>query len=116
MPANIHINSEDNSGGRNDGKELKNLYLGKSIEDLNSQAKFDASKTHNGLMLSKSGKKVFEAANEQYYNKRECDEEKAYVLFMKFIYVFGAIKKTQDYKNDQKYYNSMVNVLLIYYD
>ncbi len=39
MPANTHITPEDNSGGQNPGQQLKNLYLGKSIEDLNSQAK-----------------------------------------------------------------------------
>ena len=59
-------------------------------------------------MLSKSGKRVFEAANDLYSNGKECDEEKAYVYFMKFIYVFDAIKKTPDYKKDNKYYNSMV--------
>ena len=60
-------------------------------------------------MLSKSAKKVFEAANETYTNSKECDEEKAYVYFMKFIYVFDAIKKTTDYRNDRKYYNTMVS-------
>ena len=59
-------------------------------------------------MLSKSAKKVFEAANETYNNCRECDEEKAYVYFMKFIYVFDAIKKTKDYRDDKTYFNSMV--------
>ena len=59
-------------------------------------------------MLSKSAKKVFEAANELYSNLKECDEEKAYVYFMKFIEVFNAIKKTKDYKEDKTYYNSMV--------
>ena len=59
-------------------------------------------------MLSKSGKRVFDAANDLYTNAKECDEEKAYVYFMKFIYVFDAIKKTPDYKKDKKYYNSMV--------
>ena len=29
---------------------------------------------------------------------------------MKFLEVFQAIKKTKDYKNDTKYYNSMVSI------
>ena len=39
MPANTNITPEDNTTGQNSGKKLKNLYLGKSIEDLNTQAK-----------------------------------------------------------------------------
>ena len=61
-------------------------------------------------MLSKSAKKVLDAANDAYNNLKECDEERAYVLYMKFIYVFGAIKKTKDYKDDKTYYNSMVSL------
>ena len=61
-------------------------------------------------MLSKSAKKVLDAANEAYSNLKECDEERAYVLYMKFIYVFDAIKKTKDYKDDRTYYNSMVSL------
>ena len=60
-------------------------------------------------MLSKSAKKVFDAAIDNYINQKECDEERAYVYFMKFLEVFQAIKKTKDYKNDTKYYNSMVS-------
>ena len=65
-------------------------------------------------MLSKSAKKVFEAANDEYQNSKECDEEKAYVYFMKFIHVFQAIKKTSDFKEDKAYYNSMVSKMLKY--
>ena len=59
-------------------------------------------------MLSKSAKKVFDAAIENYNNLKERDEERAYVYFMKFVFVFDAIKKTKDYKSDSKYYQSMV--------
>jgi hypothetical protein len=59
------------------------------------------------MMLSKSAKKVFEAANNEYQNSKECDEEKAYVYFMKFVYVIQAIRKTSDFKEDKAYYNSM---------
>ena len=61
------------------------------------------------MMLSKSAKKVFEAANDEYQNSKECDEEKAYVYFMKFVYVYQAIRKTSDFKEDKAYYNSMVS-------
>ena len=61
-------------------------------------------------MLSKSAKKVLDAANDAYTNVKECDEERAYVLYMKFIYVFESIKKTKDYKDDKTYYNSMVSM------
>ena len=71
---------------------------------------FDVSKVHNGLMLSKSAKKVLDAANDVYNNLKDCDEEKAYVYYMKFIYVFDAIKKTKDYRSDKAYYNSMVSL------
>ena len=66
------------------------------------------------MMLSKSAKKVFEAANDEYQNSKECDEEKAYVYFMKFVYVIQAIKKTSDFKEDKAYYNSMVSKMLNY--
>ena len=66
------------------------------------------------MMLSKSAKKVFEAANDEYQNSKECDEEKAYVYFMKFVYVIQAIRKTSDFKEDKAYYNSMVSRMLNY--
>ena len=66
------------------------------------------------MMLSKSAKKVFEAANDEYQNSKECDEEKAYVYFMKFVYVIQAIRKTSDFKEDKAYYNSMVSKMLNY--
>ena len=66
------------------------------------------------MMLSKSAKKVFEAANDEYQNSKECDEEKAYVYFMKFVYVIQAIRKTSDFKEDKAYYNSMVSIMLYY--
>ena len=66
------------------------------------------------MMLSKSAKKVFEAANDEYQNSKECDEEKAYVYFMKFVYVYQAIRKTSDFKEDKAYYNSMVSKMLYY--
>ena len=41
MPSNSHINRGDDIGGSNVGKQLKALHLGKSIDDLNSQAKVE---------------------------------------------------------------------------
>ena len=44
MPANLHFNPGEGGGGKIYGKRLKTLYLGKSIEDLNTQAKVFFSK------------------------------------------------------------------------
>ena len=61
------------------------------------------------MMLVKSGNKVLKAADDAYNSTKECDEERAYVLYMKFIFVFEAIKRTPDYKKDKKYYDHMVS-------
>ena len=39
MPSNLHVGSGEGNETTNSGKQLKNLYVGKSIDELNTQAK-----------------------------------------------------------------------------
>ena len=39
MPSNSHLSGDGISGGSNTGKPLKALHMGKSIDDLKTQAK-----------------------------------------------------------------------------
>ena len=92
MPSGLN---DPGGGDKADNQTLhvKELYLAECVQDLANQAKFDASKVHNPMMLVKSGEKVLKAADEAFNNTKESDEERAYILYMKFIYVFEAIKK-----------------------
>ena len=51
MPSNFHINRGDDSHGSNVGKQLKALHLGKSIDDLNTQAKVETNNVIRNIIV-----------------------------------------------------------------
>ena len=82
----------------------KELYMAKSIEELQKQCSVpnaDPSK------LVKVSQKLLSSANE---NEVGGDQEKAYVLFFKFIELAKTIRKSREYKKDKVYYDSMVSL------
>ena len=52
MPSNSHINRGDDSHGSNVGKQLKPLHLGKSIDDLNTQAKVETNYVIRNIIVT----------------------------------------------------------------
>ncbi|CAL1300867.1 unnamed protein product [Larinioides sclopetarius] len=71
---------------------LKQLYVAKSMKDLDSQAKVEL-KVKNPNILISSAEKVFRAAEASFIDK---DEEKAYVQYTRFIELVLLLRKYKD--------------------
>lgn len=74
---------------------VKQLYVAKSIKDLDSQTKVEANfkgKATNSLVIS--AQKVFKAAESSFVDK---DEEKAYVQYARFIELVLLLQKNKDF-------------------
>ncbi|XP_043942308.1 ubiquitin carboxyl-terminal hydrolase 8 [Protopterus annectens] len=82
----------------------KALYIATSLGDLNKRAEVKPEKTSTkNYVLSAS--KIFRAAEESRLDR---DEERAYVLYMKYLSVYDLIKKRHDFKQNQQYFVSLL--------
>ncbi|KAG9352241.1 hypothetical protein JZ751_020654 [Albula glossodonta] len=84
--------------------EVKELYLSKSLGDLNKKAEIKPDKI-NTRSYVQSACKIFKAAEE---SRLDGDEEKAYVLYMKYLTVYDLIKKRPDFKQQKEFFLSML--------
>ncbi|OCT86909.1 ubiquitin carboxyl-terminal hydrolase 8 isoform X2 [Xenopus laevis] len=82
----------------------RELYLSSSLSDLKKKAEVKPDKTSTKSYVS-SACKIFQKAEEC---RLEGDEEKAYVLYMKYLFVFELLKKRSDFKQNQDYYKSLL--------
>uniref|UniRef100_A0A3B4ZR39 Ubiquitin carboxyl-terminal hydrolase 8 n=1 Tax=Stegastes partitus TaxID=144197 RepID=A0A3B4ZR39_9TELE len=83
---------------------VKELYLSTSLGDLNKKAEIKPDKTSTRSYVQ-SACKIFKAAEECRLDR---DEEKAYVLYMKYLTVYDIIKKRPDFKQQPEYYMTML--------
>ncbi|KAM8974484.1 ubiquitin carboxyl-terminal hydrolase 8 [Pelodytes ibericus] len=82
----------------------KELYLSTSLSDLKKRAEVKPEKTSTKSYVT-SATKIFQKAEEC---RLDGDEEKAYVFYMKFLFVFELIKKRPDFKQSQDYFKSLI--------
>ncbi|KAK5609480.1 hypothetical protein CRENBAI_007990 [Crenichthys baileyi] len=82
----------------------KELYLSTSLGDLNKKAEIKPDKTSTRSYVQ-SACKLFKAAEECRLDR---DEEKAYVLYMKYLTVYDIIKKRPDFKQQTDYFMTML--------
>ncbi|KAM4676258.1 ubiquitin carboxyl-terminal hydrolase 8 [Discoglossus pictus] len=82
----------------------KELYLSHSLSDLKKKAEVKPDKTSTKNYVS-SACKIFQKAEEC---RLDGDEEKAYVYYMKFLFVYELIKKRSDFKQNQVYFQSLL--------
>ncbi|XP_060611214.2 ubiquitin carboxyl-terminal hydrolase 8 isoform X1 [Anolis sagrei] len=82
----------------------KDLYLCTSLKDLNKKTEVKPEKTSTKSYVQ-SALKIFKAAEECRLDR---DEEKAYVLYMKYVTVYNLIKKRPDFKHQQDYFHSLL--------
>ncbi|XP_053321110.1 ubiquitin carboxyl-terminal hydrolase 8 [Spea bombifrons] len=82
----------------------KELYLSTSLSDLKKKAEVKPEKTSTKSYVT-SASKIFQKAEEC---RLDGDEEKAYVFYMKFLFVFELIKKRADFKQNQDYFKSLL--------
>ncbi|XP_014680667.1 PREDICTED: ubiquitin carboxyl-terminal hydrolase 8-like [Priapulus caudatus] len=91
-------------------KQLKTLYLGVTLDDLNKKVedvKALGLTTKNVRQCCTSAGKLYGAAGKA---ELDGDEERAYVLLMKFVEVVMAITSVAEYKNNKKYYDDLVGL------
>ncbi|KAJ8398277.1 hypothetical protein AAFF_G00428470 [Aldrovandia affinis] len=84
--------------------EVKTLYLSSSLSELNKKAEIKPDKISTRSYVQ-SACKIFKAAEECRLDR---DEEKAYVLYMKYLTVYDLIKKRPDFKQQQDFFLSML--------
>lgn len=82
----------------------KELYLSSSLKDLNKKTEVKPEKISTKSYVH-SAQKIFKAAEECRLDR---DEERAYVLYMKFVTVYNLIKKRPDFKQQQDYFHSVL--------
>lgn len=82
----------------------KELYLSTSLSDLKKKAEVKPDKTSTKSYVT-SATKIFQKAEE---SRLDGDEERAYVFYMKFLFVIDLIKKRTDFKQNQDYYKSLL--------
>ncbi|KAK7074498.1 Ubiquitin carboxyl-terminal hydrolase 8, partial [Halocaridina rubra] len=83
---------------------LRQLYMAKSLSELNDQVK-DVPKAQVKLLVKTAHKVLQEAQN---VDKRK-DEERAYVLYMRYFSIIKTIQNEADYKKNKKYYDGLLD-------
>ncbi|KAM9423971.1 LOW QUALITY PROTEIN: ubiquitin carboxyl-terminal hydrolase 8 [Salvelinus alpinus] len=83
---------------------VKDLYLSTNLGDLNKKAEVKSDKV-NTKSYVQSACKIFKAAEEC---RLDGDEERAYVLYMKYLTVYNLIKKRPDFKQQQEFFLSLL--------
>ncbi|XP_061526827.1 ubiquitin carboxyl-terminal hydrolase 8 [Phycodurus eques] len=82
----------------------KDLYLSTSLGDLNKKAEVKPDKL-SARNYVQSACKIFKAAEESRLDR---DEERAYVLYMKYLAVYSIVKTRPDFKEQLEYYMTML--------
>uniref|UniRef100_A0A8D1QIE4 ubiquitinyl hydrolase 1 n=1 Tax=Sus scrofa TaxID=9823 RepID=A0A8D1QIE4_PIG len=82
----------------------KELYLSSSLKDLNKKTEVKPEKISTKNYVQ-SALKIFKTAEESRLDR---DEERAYVLYMKYVTVYNLIKKRPDFKQQQDYFLSIL--------
>ncbi|XP_029645889.1 ubiquitin carboxyl-terminal hydrolase 8 [Octopus sinensis] len=85
-------------------KPSKDLYLAKNIGDLNKLTELQPLQSSAALAVKSAGRLLKEAE----LCENTGDEEKAYVMYMRFFNLITSIKRTAEYKKDEPYYNNMI--------
>ncbi|XP_058397543.1 ubiquitin carboxyl-terminal hydrolase 8 isoform X2 [Diceros bicornis minor] len=84
----------------------KELYLSSSLKDLNKKTEVKPEKISTKSYVQ-SALKIFKTAEESRLDR---DEEKAYVLYMKYVTVYNLIKKRPDFKQQQDHFHSILGL------
>uniref|UniRef100_A0A3B3Q805 Ubiquitin carboxyl-terminal hydrolase n=1 Tax=Paramormyrops kingsleyae TaxID=1676925 RepID=A0A3B3Q805_9TELE len=83
---------------------VKELYLSTSLGELNKKSEIKPEKTSTRSYVQ-SACKIFKAAEEYRLDR---DEEKAYVMYMKYLTVYDLIRKRPDFRQQKDYYLSLL--------
>lgn len=83
------------------------LYLGESVDQLNLQAELPSEKLKlaNPRLLVVTAVKLYNRAVEL---RDKGDAELSYVSFMKYLNLVNTIRKSPEYKKDEKFFNNLL--------
>ena len=84
-------------------KAVKALHLAKGIEELQRNANIP--NTAKPSQLAKSASKIYTEATNSF---EDGDEEKAYILFYKYVNMYKLVRKSKEYQKDKSYYDLMM--------
>ncbi|KAJ8036441.1 Ubiquitin carboxyl-terminal hydrolase 8 [Holothuria leucospilota] len=87
------------------GQTKKNIYIGKSLSDLNKIIDKSDNKA-KPRVIANSATKIILEADKAY---RAQDEERAYILYMRYALMWRLVKGSGEYKKDQEYYNYLLD-------
>ena len=82
---------------------IVSLHLAESMEELNNKVTVPATK--KASMLIKTAPKLLENAERALL---EGDEEKSYVLFMKYLQLVQVIRSSKEYSADKRFFDAML--------
>eukprot|EP00057_Strongylocentrotus_purpuratus_P022971 XP_011677445.1 PREDICTED: ubiquitin carboxyl-terminal hydrolase 8-like [Strongylocentrotus purpuratus] len=80
------------------GALKKTLYIGSSLEELNRKVDHNVTKGQTSKIYARSANTVLSEAEKA---DKSLDEERAYVLFMKYLALWKAVKAAKDYKQNK---------------
>ncbi|KAK3893812.1 hypothetical protein Pcinc_002393 [Petrolisthes cinctipes] len=84
---------------------VKRLYMAKCLKDLNSFIQ-ETPKASPRLLVNSALKLLKEAE----LSDRCKDEERAYVLYMRFFSAVNTVQKTPEYTKEKRYYDSLLDI------
>ncbi|XP_021379459.1 ubiquitin carboxyl-terminal hydrolase 8-like isoform X1 [Mizuhopecten yessoensis] len=88
------------------GRTVKDVYMATSMTDLNKLVDISKQKLGNNPRL------LIKTSDTMLKGAEECDlmgdEEKAYVLFMRFFNIITAVKKMPEYRKQKDFYDKLI--------
>ncbi|XP_033725421.1 ubiquitin carboxyl-terminal hydrolase 8-like [Pecten maximus] len=88
------------------GRTVKDVYMAKSMSDLNKLVDISKQKLgNNPKLLIKTSETMLKGAEE---SDMLGDEERAYVLFMRFFNIITAVKKMPEYRKQKDFYDKLI--------
>ena len=88
---------------------MKELYIAKNFSELQDKAYFKYDKLNNAKYNLNFAKRAFLQATEAYIAVDKKDEERAYVLYMKYIDAMTQLQKTPYFKRKPEEFKQLAN-------
>uniref|UniRef100_H2ZHP1 Ubiquitin carboxyl-terminal hydrolase n=1 Tax=Ciona savignyi TaxID=51511 RepID=H2ZHP1_CIOSA len=88
----------------------RDLYIAKSLKELNKHANCDSDTGRSVKSQLTFANKAFGEAEKAFKN---FDEERAYILYMKYLDLVGKIRKSSEFKKDPKHYSLLLGKVSI---
>nr|XP_026689822.1 ubiquitin carboxyl-terminal hydrolase 8-like [Ciona intestinalis]XP_026689823.1 ubiquitin carboxyl-terminal hydrolase 8-like [Ciona intestinalis] len=83
----------------------KDLYIAKSLKDLNKHTDSKCEKGRSIKIYLNFANKAFAEAEKAFKSR---DEERAYILYMKYLDMVGIVRKCPEFKKDTQHYSLLL--------